>query len=468
MDSPSSPQPWYTSAHARALYERGASAREIADRVAADGYRRPAESTVRDYGRKHWQRANEFEMPLDGDDFDERLADAKEKMRRIAEAGLVAKAVGIRHTNQERDGTWDAQVKGGGISELESHRTESGTTLNVTLDPTRFTDGLIEITPAPRLGFEFLQRRTVERGTVSKDWMTLTGFPDLQAWYVQDENGIWYPCHDEAAVNASHQVLAYVDDQDTVDVVIDHGDLGDWPNMSKHKSLPSQLNPHATNRTTRRIGEILGERTVLTPRALERWVIRGNHDDRPMLWMQDNAPQLVGIRDAEGTLLLSLDNLYGLSGNGWTSTDPYPHGIVRLSHNFVAVHGPEAKATPGGTGAEYLRKRERNVCFGHSPHMQIVAKTVADGPETRTYIAVSGGGLMRTDGFVSSMKSRGDESGFPLPQQAEAWEQGIHVIQYDPEGHWTPRAELVHIVNGETWFRGERFRSTVDVNGNAL
>lgn len=340
---------------------------------------------------------------------------------------------------------------------------------NVAIRIERITDKnrpfLLEFPPAFNIILNGPKRET---GTVSKDWHTGVSFPDLQAWYFRSKDGVWHANHDEAAVDVSHQIVAYVDDQDTVDEVIDHGDMNDQPIFSKHRSSLAHLDNDAFNKTNRRLAEILATRTALTPNALWRKIIRGNHDDRLLLKLIDEFPALVGVEDPlTGELLLSLDRLYGASAAGWSLTDPYPEGHVWLTPNFIAVHGPFADGKPGGTGAKHLQK-EMNVLFGHSPHAQMVFRTVTKGAETRTYVAATGGGLMRVDGVVPSASGRYDERGAPLGVAANPWEQGFIIYHHDVEGSWTPRLELVQICNGSAMFRGEWFHATRDVDGNLL
>ena len=61
-------------------------------------------------------------------------------------------------------------------------------------------------------------------------------FPDAQISYWRDTDDEWRTSHDEAALDVSRQVLADVQAQHGVDVVVDLGDFLDATHFSRHRS----------------------------------------------------------------------------------------------------------------------------------------------------------------------------------------------------------------------------------------
>jgi hypothetical protein len=265
-----------------------------------------------------------------------------------------------------------------------------------------------------------------------------------------------------------NKVLARLAAENDLRGVIDVGDFLDCTNFSTHRSAPGQVDRAGFHHSLVKAQTELATVTALTPNAV-RHLIPGNHEQRIINWLTDNAPFLMGVTlpNDHGHELLSLENLLGTDGHGWQVAAPYPGGIVWLNHNTRCVHGWVAKGVPGASAAEYLRD-EVNTFFGHTPRAQTAHRTVARGAATRTFVAHTPGGLMRIDGAVPSGTTATRINGEPALSRGERWEQGFSVVFYDPDGKTVPLIEHVPIFGTRAVWRGREYTATCDADGNPV
>jgi hypothetical protein len=308
--------------------------------------------------------------------------------------------------------------------------------------------------------------KTVRKKRQQSDLSCAVIFPDAQISYWRDEHEEWHTTHDEAALDISRQVLADVEAEHGVDVVVDLGDFLDATNFSRHRSAPAQVDRYAFKKAVARGQEELAARTALTPNA-ERHLLPGNHENRINLFLTDQAPFLMGLTPSGNAPVLSLEWLLQTEAHGWEVADAYPEGVVWLNKNTRCVHGWVAKGVPGQSAAEYL-KEEVNTIFGHTPRAQTVQKTVARHGYSATFVAHTAGGLMRVDGAVPSGTTGITLSGDPVLKRGEKWDQGLSVVFFDPEGTTVPFIETVPIFGGRAVWRGRVYEANCDADGNSL
>jgi hypothetical protein len=318
----------------------------------------------------------------------------------------------------------------------------------------------------PLVGPVTVKVKTVRKKRVQTDLACAVILPDAQISYWRDEHEQWRTTHDEAALDISRQVIADVEAEHGVDVIVDLGDFLDATNFSRHRSAPSQIDRFTFKKSVARAQQELAARTALTPNA-ERHLIPGNHDQRINLWLTDNAPWLMGLSVDGSDPMLSLEWLLQTEVHGWQVEAAYPEGAVYLNHNTVCIHGHIAKGQPGASAAEYL-KQEISTFFGHTPRAQTVYRTVARHGQTRTYVASTAGGLMKISGDVPSGFSGIKVTGDPALAKGTAWDQGLSVVFYDPKGHTVPFVETVSIFSGRAVWRGRIYEASCDADGNPL
>lgn len=333
------------------------------------------------------------------------------------------------------------------------------------VEKTSYSETLTDLEPL--VGPVTVKVKTIRKKRIQTDLSCAVIFPDAQVSYWRDSNDEWHTTHDEAALDISRQVLADVEAEHGVDMVIDLGDLLDATNFSRHRSAPAQIDRFTFKKSVARAQQELASRSQLAPNA-ERWLIPGNHENRITLFLVDCAPWLMGLTIDGQDPVLSLEWLLQTEAIGWNVAEAYPEGAVYLNDNTVAIHGTVAKGVPGASAAEYLKQAEMNTIFGHTPRAQTVQRTVARHGQTRSYVAHTPGGLMRVDGAVPSGFSGTTISGDPALARGTAWDQGLSVVFYDPEGTTVPVIETVAIFGGRGVWRGRVYEASVDVDGNPL
>lgn len=292
-------------------------------------------------------------------------------------------------------------------------------------------------------------------------------YPDAQISFWRDGDETWRTTHDEAALCISRQVTAAVEAAHGIDTLVDLGDFLDATHFSRHRSAPAQIDRQGFRRAVARGQQELATRAQLAPNA-RRVLIPGNHDQRVILWLTDNAPFLLGFaRPGDAHPVFSIEWLLETEKHGWEVAAAYPEGCHWLAPNLRAIHGWVAKGVPGASSAEYLRE-EVSTIFGHTPRAQTVYRTIARGEGGRTYVAHTPGGLMRVDGAVPSGTTAITIKGDPQCSRGEKWDQGLSVVFYDPEGKTVPLIEHVPIFGGRAVWHGQVFEADVDVDGNPV
>ena len=306
--------------------------------------------------------------------------------------------------------------------------------------------------------------RTVRTTRAQTDLATCIVYPDAQISYWRDAAEVWRTTHDEAALDIARQVTAAVEAAHGIDTLVDLGDFLDATHFGRYRSAPAQVDRQGFRRAVARGQQELAARAQLAPNA-KRVLLPGNHDQRVVNWLVDNAPFLLGFtRPGDADPMLSIEWLLQTEAHGWEVAAAYPEGVYWLAPNLRAVHGWVAKGVPGASAAEYL-KEEVSTIFGHTPRAQTVYRTIARGNGGRTYVAHTPGGLMRVDGAVPSGSTAITIQGDPQCARGEKWDQGLSVVFYDPAGRTVPLVEHVPIFGGRAVWRGRVFEADVDPDG---
>ncbi len=187
--------------------------------------------------------------------------------------------------------------------------------------------------------------------------------------------------------------------------------------------------------------------------------IQGNHDIRAERYIQNQAPQLIGIKDpATGDDLLSFTRLLGLDHLGIDLVekpegalgDGHMNGVYRITPDLVATHGFYSRGgRTGGGGVSIMPLVDSWDCsvIGGHDHKQgigIVTKGGVAGSPMRRLRAISTGMLCRRDlGYQ--------------PVGTSNWQPGFVAVSVATDGTWVP--ELIEIVDGKIVWRGSRWGS---------
>lgn len=162
-------------------------------------------------------------------------------------------------------------------------------------------------------------------------------FGDVQIGFWRD-NGSLTPFHDEAAIDASLQMLARYRPHRVVII----GDFLDFPELGKYRKEPAfafTLNPAIAYAT-----ELLAKiRAIVGPDCIIDFV-PGNHEARLTSAIVDNLAALYGIRrPGDQFSLLSIPYLLQFEKLNIRCAEQYPSGQVWLTDDIVCTHAPDKR-----------------------------------------------------------------------------------------------------------------------------
>lgn len=283
--------------------------------------------------------------------------------------------------------------------------------------------------------------------------------PDPQIGYRMFPDGTLDPFHDESAMDVALQVTEEVQP----DVIVNLGDTMDFPMFGKYDQEPTFS--HTTQPTLDRTHAFLGAQKAICD---DVHVMEGNHDRRLQNWIIKNALAAFGLRQAnapDSWPVMSVQHLLRLDELGVTYHDGYPAAEFWINDNLVCIHGSKVRSG-GSTAAAYIDDERVSILFGHVHRIEMQHKTRRTRSGRKQNFAATPGCLARTDGAVPSTKGSTDALGRPIPT-AENWQQGIAIVEYE-EGDGAFDLDIRPIIDGELYYRGNTYTSTVDVYGNAI
>ena len=278
--------------------------------------------------------------------------------------------------------------------------------------------------------------------------------PDLQIGYYRTrDDGLW-PTHDEAYIDCALQLIKAA----KPDRVVLHGDNADFPELSKYRQMPTFQ--QTTQPTIDRCTELAAQlRAAAGPSCQIDW-LAGNHEERLQHYIVDNAKAAFGLRRGkrddgppEAWPVLTLPNLCWFDESRVTFHPGYPANRVALSDNLHVLHGHFT----GPTAAQkYLAESDVSVLVGHDHHAWYRATTRMTEKGLRTKYAASAGCGCRTDGAVPGTKTGYTLDGEPIPTHTD-WQQGIFVVEYEPDDGIAYPPELVAVYQGRGVWRSKEF-----------
>lgn len=220
-------------------------------------------------------------------------------------------------------------------------------------------------------------------------------------------------------------------------LIVVGGDLGDYAVLSKHKKHPKYK--AMVSHTHDKITEFLWRLRVAAPDA-KIVVLRGNHDDRLPLMVEERAPELAGLRpgalptdESEPECVYGFRQLWRLDDLGINLVDEdWKLGKFAIADQLTARHG---HFTGPGAERKGLEKYGRSQLHGHTHTGQMQYRTKHDPLDIRV--------------SVSS------------PVMAQLNEDGLG---YEPEPDWTPGCTV-----GYVWDDGDFVLSMAPyINDNLL
>lgn len=306
---------------------------------------------------------------------------------------------------------------------------------------------------------------SVKRGVKADGIGLAISMPDMQIGYFRDSKGNYTTLQDERVLDVSHQIMLDLEHDEGIDTVVMQGDNADFAEFGKY---PIQVGYTGnTQMTIDRIGAEIATVRTITPDA-DGIYLPGNHEARLEKVLVDRIPSLIGISKAgDDQPVLGLDYLCRFDEYNFQYIDGYPTNEFWANEGLQFIHGSTVKSARGATAATMLSKGH-SVVFGHIHRQELVwgVRTSRNGSEN--IFAGSAGTACKLTGEVPSFRGGTTSKGGPATKASlEDWQQGLMVIYYEKDGtkSWP---EMVTVHNGEAIFRGKRYVSTVDSEGNKI
>lgn len=239
------------------------------------------------------------------------------------------------------------------------------------------------------------------------------------------------PYHDERCDNILYQVLDYLNPH----MVVNHGDLMDCEEISRWPKDPYDRT--SLKEEIQLAAKHLGVVHSLTPDA-EHVLLEGNHEDRlrRTIWSLAESRQagevltLDPVREA-----LQWPSLLGIGELGWDVL-PYPRHRV-LFDRLILKHGNTVRKHAGYSAKAEYDKYGKSGLSGHTHRQGMYSHRDYNG--TKAWWEIGMMGRIRED-YVDHAN----------------WSQGFAVVSWDAD-RTRFGVELVTILDGVTYFRGQRF-----------
>lgn len=285
------------------------------------------------------------------------------------------------------------------------------------------------------------------------DLKTCVILPDMQIGYYRKNLEGLESTHDEDAISIALGVLMKVNP----DKVVMVGDNLDLPEFGKYRL--SSAYALTTQASIDRATTLCAEIRAAAPRAEIYW-ISGNHEERLVNYVLDNAKAAFGLRRGntpDSWPILSIPYLCRFDDYGINYVPGYPAGQVWVNQRLRVVHGDRVRSN-GSTAHAYLNSQKTSVVYGHIHRREWAERSREDWDGAKTIMAASPGTLAKTSGEVPSTKGGIDLDGRPLTI-VEDWQQGLAVVHYE-EGDGEFWYEQVAIHNKRAFYQGNIYTPT--------
>lgn len=247
-------------------------------------------------------------------------------------------------------------------------------------------------------------------------------------------DGVMVETHDPTALEVTEQITADVQ-PDELDYV---GDWMDWSMLSRWPKKPEYV---STTQQGIQDGYDWHGRLIVAagPRCKRKRKAKGNHDDRPAIFLRELNLEAMGLRrasDTTGWPVFSTEFLLRYDELGIEVSDPYPNGTIWLTDDLVIMHAPPKKL-----------EMAASVIHGHTHKLtrETWAQTSSTG--RLTFFRYDIGCVCKIDGSVPSDRPRTD------------WAQGIALVEILDGKLPIHRVEQIHIDNGRSLFEGRLYEA---------
>lgn len=295
--------------------------------------------------------------------------------------------------------------------------------------------------------------RNTARVTKGK-WKRAVILPDVQIGFFRDQHGNLQPIHDVRAVSVALQIVRDVKPH----MIVCVGDNLDFAELGKYRITPAfQLTTQATIDAAT---EFCAQVAAAAPHGCKIVWLAGNHEERLPNYLLDNAAAAYGLKRGarpEKWPVMSVPYLCRMDEYGVEYRPGYPASDVWINERIRVVHGDRVRSN-GSTAHLYLAREKTSVIYGHIHRIETAYRTREDYDGARTILAASPGTLARIDGAVPSTKGGTDLDGRPI-QRHEDWQQGVGIVDFQPDSPFRFRYDAVHIYDGWAFYGGKEYRA---------
>lgn len=237
-----------------------------------------------------------------------------------------------------------------------------------------------------------------------------------------------YPTHDPHAIDVTFQICRAAG----IDELIINGDLFDCASLSKYTPAPEQHLRWVSEREVA-LKEIVKIRQNFPDIPIKFLV--GNHDERPIKWINANAVPLQG--------LFPLAHWLGIDDPKLNIQVVEENKIMLAEDSLMVKHGTVVSQQSGDSVKKEINRAGCSVIMGHVHRRAWIEITKAEQELTGIEL-----GCLQT--------LRPDY----LPTEDTAnWQQGFAIITELGEGRFSP--ELIKIDNGTAFYRGKLYESRI-------
>jgi predicted phosphodiesterase len=217
------------------------------------------------------------------------------------------------------------------------------------------------------------------------------------------------------------------------DNIVLTGDMLDLPALSKYEQRSEWQ--QTTQGAIDRYHAFLAQLRADNPNA-RIVAVGGNHEERMLRHVRNNAAELLGIRRANAAhelAVLTVPFLVRFEDLEVENVDGYPNAAHWLEENLKVTHGTNTRKG-GSNAAKYLQEERDSTIFGHTHRLELAMRTFATRAGSLAIYAASPGCLALTDGSVPGFHHSVNSEGNTV-KKTEDWQQGLIVAEHNPKLH---------------------------------
>ncbi len=200
------------------------------------------------------------------------------------------------------------------------------------------------------------------------------------------------------------------------------GDLVDFGNISRHRQKVGTIYNDSISKGIDGAHRVISERTEAAGKQCEWSFLYGNHDERLMKFLVNNAEQLVGVRqavtpnDLDPQSLLDVAHLLRFDELGWTAMHDergdYPYSTIQIADELIAAHGWLAAKGAGNSALKSIERLNTGLIVGHTHRLAVTHLTRWDADGAMHMYTAAESGTMADPRGLGYTRDPDWQSGF--------------------------------------------------------